>query len=139
MEVRCTLGNYLPHEVTPMKGIGVDIVETARIERIVSRWGDRFARRIFGASELQEFADRLEQAAFISRQFAAKEAIAKALGTGMRGVHFSDIEVFRHQTGAPFVKLQASAKARALKLAIKEVHISISDEHDYAVAFAIAD
>lgn len=120
-------------------GIGVDIVEIARITKSIKRWGPRFASRIFGSEELQIFADRLEQSSFVARQFAAKEAISKSLGTGMRGIAFSDIEVLRNPAGAPVVTLSANGNRVMQSKGIGTVHISISDENEYAIAYAVAE
>ena len=120
-------------------GIGVDIVEIARITKSIKRWGPRFASKILGPEELQVFADRLEQSSLVARQFAAKEAISKSLGTGMRGIAFSDIEVLRDPAGAPFVTLSANGNKLLQSKGIGTLHISISDENEYAIAYAVAE
>ena len=121
-------------------GIGVDIVDTARIARALEKWGDRFRGRILHAGEVREYRLSSAAAAYLARQFAAKEAVSKALGTGMRaGVHFGDIRVLRGAGGAPFVELAGGAVERAGKLGADHIHISISDEAGYAVAYAIAE
>lgn len=121
-------------------GIGVDIVETARIARSLTKWGDRFRDRILHPDELREYQSTSAAAAYLSRQFAAKEAVSKALGTGMRaGVHFRDIKVLREKGGAPVVELAGGAAKRASHLGIDNIHISISDEANYAIAYAIAE
>lgn len=122
-----------------IRGIGVDIVSTPRIRRAVTRWGGRFATRILSAREQDVFANRLNDPAFLGRQFAAKEAVSKALGTGMRrGVHFCSIEVFRDADGAPRVELTGGSARRASELAVQRVLISIADEKDVAIAYAVA-
>lgn len=120
-------------------GIGVDIVEITRITQSIERWGPRFARKILGGEELQVFADRLEQPSFVARQFAAKEAISKSLGTGMRGIAFSDIEVLRDLAGAPCVTLSVNGNKVMQSKGIGTLHISISDENEYAIAYAVAE
>ncbi len=123
-----------------IRGIGVDIVSTPRIRRAVSRWGARFASRILSARERDVFASRLTDPAFLARQFAAKEAVSKALGTGMRrGVHFRSIEVFRDAHGAPRVELTGGSVSRASELEIQSVLVSIADEKDVAIAYALAN
>ena len=99
-------------------GNGVDIVDTSRIKRSVERFGTRFARRILSSREMQRFETTPAAAAYLARQFAAKEAVSKALGTGMRGVHFSEIEVLRQKSGAPYVELQGGALSRAEALGV---------------------
>lgn len=121
-------------------GIGVDLVETARLEKSVDRFGARFAGKILSERELPRFAEAPGKAAYLARQFAAKEAVAKALGTGMRGgVHFRQIEVLRGKGGAPYVELCGKARQRAQELGVRALHISISDERRYAVACAVAE
>ncbi len=122
-------------------GTGVDLVETARFISSEQRWGEKFARKILSASELDRYnklgGGRVQ---YLARQFAAKEAVSKALGTGMgHGVHFTQITVGRHKSGAPFVELSGRAQTLAEKAGICRWHISISDEKQYGVAFAIAE
>jgi holo-[acyl-carrier protein] synthase len=119
-------------------GIGTDIVEVRRIQRSLNRFGERFANRILCAGERRSLeGGRL--AAYLARQFSAKEAVSKALGTGMRnGVHFRNIEIARRESGAPLVRLTGEANSRAQALGISDFHISMSDERDYAIAYVIA-
>ncbi len=118
--------------------VGTDIVDTRRIDQSLRRFGMRFQNRILGKGEHRDLDDR-ELAAYLSRQFAAKEAVAKALGTGMRqGVSFRSIRVYRNDQGAPFVSLFDGAQIVAHSLGIKNIHISLSDERHYALAFAVA-
>ncbi len=122
-------------------GTGVDIIEIDRIASSIDRWGIRFARKILMESELDRFKKyQSKAAAYLARQFAAKEAVAKALGTGMRaGVTFPQIGVERLESGAPVIILTGRALERSQKLAIDHWHVSISDEKDYAVAFIVAE
>ncbi|MGV0034695.1 MAG: holo-ACP synthase [Candidatus Azotimanducaceae bacterium WSBS_2022_MAG_OTU7] len=118
--------------------IGTDIVEISRIQRSLTRFGERFTDKILCASELRPLTGS-SLAAYLARQFSAKEAVSKALGTGMRnGVHFRNIEIARKESGAPLVRLTGEAKLRAEKLGISDIHISMSDERDYAIAYVIA-
>lgn len=122
-----------------IKGIGTDIVDTRRIERSLRRFGVRFQNKILGEDEYRALDDR-ELAAYVARQFAAKEAVAKALGTGMRkGVSFKSIRILRNKLGAPYVELDGGAEKVAAELGVSEIHISLSDERHYALAFAIAE
>ncbi len=122
-------------------GTGVDIVRVDRIVSLVDRWGLRFARKILTPSELARFQSYTSKAsAYLARQFAAKEAVAKALGTGMRaGVTFPQIGVERLKSGAPVIVLTGRAFERSKKLGIEQWHVSISDEKEYAVAFVVAE
>lgn len=121
-------------------GVGVDLVEITRIRHSLERFGERFARKILSSDELVRFADRPDQSAWLAKRFAAKEAVAKALGTGMRaGVHFCQIEVSSKRSGAPVVTLSGAAEARANKLEVTNIHISISDEREHAIAFVVLE
>lgn len=121
-------------------GIGVDIVRVSRLANSLSRFGDRFAVKVLSQAEMPRFVSATNQAAWLAKRFAAKEAVAKALGTGMRGgVHFRQITVARKKSGAPCIELTGAARTRADKLGAAAVHISISDEAEYAVALAILE
>lgn len=119
-------------------GIGTDIVEVRRIQNSLTRFGERFAGKILCAGERRPL-EGSQLAAYLARQFSAKEAVSKALGTGMsNGVHFKNIEITRRESGAPLVRLTGEAKSRAEELGIADIHISMSDERDYAIAYVIA-
>ena len=120
-------------------GVGVDIIEVSRIDRSVNRWGEKFARRLFSEREVKIFANRMKEASLLAREFAAKEAVSKALGTGMKRIDFRDITVIRNEVGAPLVELSGNAATRAAAIGAENIHISMSDERDYAIAYAIAE
>lgn len=121
-------------------GIGVDLARISRVQGSLERFGDRFAGKILSEVEMDRLIRRPDRAAWLAKRFAAKEAVAKALGTGMRqGVHFSQIVVSRKQGGAPAVQLSGAALARAESLGVTHTHITITDEHDYAIAFAVLE
>lgn len=115
---------------------GVDIVEISRIGDAVARWGDRFFNRIYTPGEIEYARGRLPQ---LAGRFAAKEAVMKALGTGVRGVGWRDIEVVRARGEAPTVVLHGRAKARAERLSLGDIAISISHSRDYAVVVAVGE
>ena len=118
-------------------GIGVDLCEIARIHTAVRRYGDRFAKRILATDELTEFnqLNPSMQAGFLAKRFAAKEAIAKALGTGIgRGFGFRDITVSHDELGKPLVILN-SENATLSSACGSRIHLSISDERTHAIAF----
>ena len=121
-------------------GVGVDIVEVRRIAAALDRFGERFVRRILTPEEYRPHLDTAARAVYVARQFAAKEAVSKALGTGMRaGVCFSGIRVLRRESGAPFVELTDAARLRADEMGVGGgIHISLSDERDYVLAFVVA-
>ena len=113
---------------------GVDIIEISRIRDVLERWGDRFLARIFTPNEIAYCRGRPPN---LAARFAAKEATMKALGTGVRGVGWKDIEVARQKSGAPFILLHNRADLRAEKLGIKDFSLSMSHSRDYAVAFVV--
>ena len=118
-------------------GIGVDLCEIARIHDAVKRHGDHLAKRILAAEELTEFnqLNPLMQAGFLAKRFAAKEAIAKALGTGIGcGFGFRDITVSHDELGKPLVILN-SENATLSSTCRSRIHLSISDERTHAIAF----
>jgi holo-[acyl-carrier protein] synthase len=123
---------------TRVLGIGVDIVETARIQSSIDRFGDRFLRRIFTQGERDYCSAMPFPARHYGARFAAKEAVSKALGTGIGGkAGWRDIEVKRRETGEPFILLHGSAAEFAGALGILQALISLSHTEHYAVANAI--
>lgn len=119
-------------------GIGTDIVSIARVESIVARFGDRFVRRILTGFERGHYAASGCPAAFLARRFAAKEAAAKALGTGIRAPFtFNAIEVRRRDGHRPELHFLAAAGHAARELGVARTMLSLSDERDYAVAFVV--
>ena len=118
-----------------MLSTGVDIIEISRVGRLLELYGDRFLKRIFTPGEIDYCRGRPPN---LAGRFAAKEATMKALGTGVRGVNWKDIEVVRHESGAPSIKLHAKGAQRAHRLSIQEISVSISHSRDYAVAFVVA-
>ncbi len=121
-------------------GIGTDIVRVARLEAGLTRFGARYACRILDVTEYGEFKVASRPGHFLAKRFAAKEAAAKALGTGFRGAFgLRDIHVAHDHLGCPRLVFAGSAYAYAARLGVKATHITISDEADYAVAFVILE
>lgn len=118
-----------------MLSVGVDIVEIERVEAAVERWGERFLRRVYTPEEIAYCQGRMPE---IAVRFAAKEAISKALGTGMRGIGWREMEILGDERGKPLVLLHGQAKARAEELGLSEWAISLSHSRDYALAFVVA-
>ena len=118
-----------------MLSTGVDIIEIPRIKKTLDRYGERFLKRIFTPDEIAYCRGRSPN---LAGRFAAKEATMKALGTGVRGVGWKDIEVIRAESGAPSVKLHGRAKVRAEMLQVSELSLSISHSREFAVAFVVA-
>ncbi len=121
-------------------GIGVDLVEVARLRRLLERFGDRFANRILSVDEVPGYAATVNKAGYLARRFAAKEAASKALGTGMRdGVHFRQISTLHSKSGAPRLVLHGAAARRAEMLWVTASHVSLSDEKGYAIAMVVLE
>ena len=117
-----------------MYHLGVDIVEIERIQRSVTRYGERFLSRVYTDAELELCRNHVPELAV---RFAGKEAVMKALGTGRRGVSWREIEILRNKRNAPLVYLHGRARTRAQKLGITDVAISLSHSRDYAIASVI--
>ena len=113
--------------------LGIDIIKVERIRDTIERFGARFARRVLTDAESRYVRGRPET---FAGRWAAKEAVSKVLGLGVRGVGWRDIEIVRLPTGQPSVRLSGRALARAEQLGMGRVAVSISHERDYAVAVA---
>jgi holo-[acyl-carrier protein] synthase len=119
-------------------GIGTDLVNIARVVRLLDRHGQRFAERILHPVEWAGFRSSPAPGAFLARRFAAKEAVSKALGVGV-GAHmrFVDAGVDHDPYGRPLLVLTGPAKTTAARLGVTGAQISIADERDYALAFVL--
>ena len=113
--------------------LGVDIIKVERIRRTLSRFGRRFARRVLTTAEDRYVRDRPET---LAGRWAAKEAVSKVLGLGVRGIGWTEIEIERLPTGQPSVRLHGRAARRAEQLGMDRIAVSISHEDEYAVAIA---
>ncbi|RLK50317.1 holo-[acyl-carrier protein] synthase [Alkalispirillum mobile] len=120
-------------------GVGTDLVEIGRMERMLARHGERALDRLLHPSERQECPQAPDRAArFLARRFAAKEAAAKALGTGIAGgIRFTDLQVDHDDKGRPLLQLHGEARNRARQLGVSAYHLSISDEQTHALAFVV--
>lgn len=123
---------------------GVDIVDVARIERVAQRWGERFLRRVYTPAELAAYGGRVPS---LAARWAAKEAVGKLLGVGLRGLGgahggaalpWSEIEVLSDAAGRPVLTLHGSAAERARVLGIGQIAVSLSHTREHAVAFVVA-
>lgn len=122
-----------------MHGVGTDLVEIGRIAALFERFGERFVNRILSEAEYVLFKQQNESIAFLAKRFAGKEAVAKALGTGLGvQVAFTDISITNLQNGKPVVELLGKASTLTSELGIQKILISLSDEKKYALAFAVA-
>ncbi len=114
---------------------GVDIIEIGRVQSIIERHGRRFLERVYTPAELEETRANLPS---LAARFAAKEAVAKALGCGIGKVGWLDIEVRRGASGEPTLHLHGKAHTRAEALHLTEWSLSLSHSRQYAVAFVVA-
>jgi holo-[acyl-carrier protein] synthase len=121
-------------------GIGTDIVSTARIEEACARHGAAFAERLLTAPELAEYAVQAHPARFLAKRFAAKEAFAKATGQGLRHpVSLHNITVGHDALGKPAFEFAPELETYLNTRGVSRHHLSISDEHEHAVAFVILE
>jgi holo-[acyl-carrier protein] synthase len=128
------------YSVRMIVGFGLDVVETARIARMLAHHGSRFRERVFTAAELDECRERLDEAQALAARFAAKEACLKALGTGWRrGFSFRDVEVVRTDGGAPTLRLGGGAAIRAKERGVRAMHVSLTHEPGLAAAAVILE
>lgn len=122
-----------------MHSVGVDLIEVERIQRMVTRYGERFLTRVFTAEELAYCRGRLPE---LAARFAAKEAVSKALGVGIQhrdGVAWREIEVVSDARGKPGIALSGSAARRAVELGLSTFALSLSHTREYAIAVLVAE
>ena len=125
-----TGGSAVPAGTTEL---GIDIIKVERIRASLARFGARFSNRVLTAAEQRYVRDRPET---FAGRWAAKEAVSKVLGLGVRGIGWRDIEIERMPTGQPAVRLHGRAADRADQLGMERIAVSITHESDYAVAIA---
>lgn len=121
-------------------GIGIDLIRVDRLAKSLSRWGDRFTRRVFTAGELAACGERKKQETCLATRFAAKEAFVKALGRGMRSpVLWTDIEVRNDDLGKPEIYLSPRALEYCRELGIRSWQVSLTDDGDYGAAVVVLE
>lgn len=121
-------------------GIGTDIIRVRRIAASLQRFGDRFVQRILTEAEQADFVRSARPAHFLARRFAAKEAAVKALGLGIsNGLGFRQIGIGHDERGRPRLEYSGRAAALCRELGIAASHVSLSDEHDYAIAYVMLE
>ena len=118
-----------------MLSTGVDIIELERVQHVLDRFGERFLRRVYTDREVSYCRGRAPELAV---RFAAKEAISKALGTGLNGILWIEMEILADQRGKPYVELHGRALARAQELGLSEWAVSLSHSDHDAIAFVVA-
>ena len=123
-------------------GVGTDLLDIRRLERSLERWGDRFCRRVYTDLERSRCDGRVNRASRYAQRYAAKEACAKALGTGFRqGVCWRDIEIDNFASGKPFLRLSGGAARRLAALTpagfSPGIELSLTDEYPFAHAVVV--
>jgi holo-[acyl-carrier protein] synthase len=124
--------SHLP-EVVALEELGIDIIKVERIRAALEKFGSRFSKRVLTPAEQRYVRDRPET---FAGRWAAKEAVSKVLGLGVRGIGWREIEIERLPTGQPAVRLHGRAEARSRQLGMVRIAVSITHEADYAVAIA---
>ena len=121
-------------------GIGTDLCDIARIERALERWGERFARRVLVETEMERFRRHRKPAAYLAKRFAAKEAMSKALGTGIHfPVNWHGMWVENARSGKPSLRFSGPMAAYLEQRNIETVHLSLTDEIGMACAFVVVE
>ena len=121
-------------------GIGTDLVEVKRIKEALERWGGRFKNKVFTPGEIDYCSRKRNSSPNFAARFAAKEALVKALGIGMRrGVHWKDVEVTRDPLGKPVLKLSGQAEAICLQEKIRGIFLSIAHDREYSSAIVVLE
>jgi len=121
-------------------GIGIDVVEIARVRRLLERWGDRFLQRVFTPEEVAYAQRRHDPAEHLAARFAAKEATLKALGTGLSmGVRWREMEVRRARGQRPVLTLAGRTAALGAERGIRRLHVSLTHDAGLALAQVLAE
>src|SRR5437588_5891310 len=115
--------------------VGIDIIEVDRVRKVFEHHGERFLRRVYTEAEIRQCRGKATR---LAGRFAAKEAISKALGTGIHGVAWREMEVVQLRSGRPTVTLHGNAKRRAELLGLSAFDVSIADLKDFSIAVAVA-
>jgi holo-[acyl-carrier protein] synthase len=119
-----------------MQHVGIDIIEIARIQRVISRWGESFLSRVYTEPELRLYRKRLPS---LAARFAGKEAVAKALGARNNRIGWRDIEILTDASGQPSVYLHGNAQTQSNLLGLVNLAISLSHSREYAIALVVGE
>ena len=114
--------------------VGIDMLAISRLQRVLERHDGRFLRRVYTPEEVAFCRGRVPE---LAARFAAKEAVMKALGTGIRGAGWREIEILPDRRGKPLVYLYGRAKERAEKIGLRAIEVSLTHERDFAVAAVV--
>lgn len=121
-------------------GLGTDLIETRRVEESIKRFGDRFLERIFSPGEIAYCKRKKNAAESFAARFAAKEAGAKALGTGIsRGVNWKEFEVKREASGKPSLHLSGRAAELAGAMGVRRIQLSLTHSREFALAVVVVE
>jgi holo-[acyl-carrier protein] synthase len=121
-------------------GIGVDLVENDRIEKIIQKWGEKFLSRVFSDREVAYCRRHAQASIHYGARFAVKESFLKAIGTGLgRGVKLLEIEVVNEESGKPQLMLSGGAREYLVKAGIERIHLSITHTKNYASAMVLLE
>ncbi len=121
-------------------GVGTDLVDIGRIRMALGRWGERFAERVLVDPELERFRAHRKPESYLAKRFAAKEAFAKAMGTGIRyPVTWQNVSVANHPSGRPYLVFSAPLAALLEERGVRRVHLALSDEVTVAAAFVVLE
>ena len=124
----------------PIVGVGTEITDCLRITALINEHGERFLRRVYTNAEIEYCSGRTAWTHHYAARWAAKEAVLRALGTGMRpGIRWRDIEIVNDERGAPIVILHGGARELLERAGAKRVHVALSHSRNVAVAHAIAE
>jgi holo-[acyl-carrier protein] synthase len=121
-------------------GVGTDLIEIKRVERVLKRFGERFARRILCEPELKRFRAHKQPVAYLAKRFAAKEAFTKALGTGIHApANWQGVWVVNLKSGKPILEFSSRLKEFLRERKIRNSHLSLTDEREIASATVILE
>jgi holo-[acyl-carrier protein] synthase len=121
-------------------GIGIDLVENNRIEKIIARWGTKFLQRVFSNGEIKYCERHARASIHFAARFAAKESFLKALGIGLgMGVKLREIEVVHNNNGKPDLAFSGEAKVQIVKRCISKTHLSLTHTDSYATAIVLLE
>lgn len=122
-------------ERSGLVAVGIDVIEIDRIGRSLNDFGERFLRRVYTERERERYRERLPE---LAARFAAKEATSKALGTGIRGIRWREMEILSNRRGKPVLVLHGGAAERAAKLGLVAFDVSLTHSRTEAMAFVVA-
>jgi holo-[acyl-carrier protein] synthase len=130
----------MPEREPMIYGIGIDLVENDRMEKIIQKWGAKFLSRVFSKREIEYCGRHAQASMHYGARFAAKESFLKAIGTGLGGgVKLQDIEVVNKESGKPQLFLSGGARGFLVNAGIEKIHLSITHTRNYASAIVLLE